>query len=101
MAIDSNHSVMNGLNSVGFNLTPDNFPIKTENFLVMWELVKQDIGIGVLDGFIADKDPSVVQVLPDMPPLNFSIWLVTHRGLKTSRRIRVVFDFLAEELNKY
>jgi hypothetical protein len=28
----------------------------------------------------------------------FPIWLVAHRELNTSRRVRVVFDLLAEEL---
>ncbi|MEM9763157.1 MAG: hypothetical protein AAF968_11690 [Pseudomonadota bacterium] len=30
-----------------------------------------------------------------MPPLQFPIWLVTHRELMTSQRIRTVFDRLA------
>jgi hypothetical protein len=28
------------------------------------------------------------------------VWLATHRELHTSRRIRVVFDLLAEELGR-
>ena len=40
------------------------------------------------------------RVLPDFAPLMFPIWLVAHRELNTSRRVRVVFDMLAEELAK-
>lgn len=96
--IDHQNSVMHGLNSVGFNLTKANFPIETNNYLVMWELVKQGIAIGVLDSRIGDKEKSVKQVLPDMPPLTFPIWLVAHRELSNSRRIRMVYDLLASEL---
>ena len=101
IAIDKHESLMKGLNAVGFKLSADNFPIMTENFLVMWEMVKQSIGIGILDSFIAEKEPTIVSVLPDMPPLIFPLWLVAHRELNTSRRIRVVFDLLAKELGKY
>jgi DNA-binding transcriptional LysR family regulator len=41
----------------------------------------------------------VRRVLPDLEPLKFSMWLVTHREVNTSRRIRVVFDLLADELS--
>jgi DNA-binding transcriptional LysR family regulator len=40
--------------------------------------------------------PGVEQVLPDFPPIPVPIWIVTHRELHTSRRIRLVFDLLAE-----
>ena len=64
----------------------------------MWELVKQGLGIGVQDGVIGDREPLVRRVLPDLEPLIYSMWLVTHREVNTSRRIRVVFDLIAEEL---
>ena len=89
---------MNGLNALGLSLTERNFPILTENYLVMWELVKHGLGIGILDGNIGDAEPLVRRVLPDFEPFMFPIWLVAHRELNTSRRVRVVFDLLAEEL---
>jgi hypothetical protein len=30
--------------------------------------------------------------------MSFPIWLTSHRELRTNKRIRLVFDFLAEEL---
>jgi DNA-binding transcriptional LysR family regulator len=38
----------------------------------------------------------VEQILPETPPIPVPYWLCTHRELHTSRRIRVVFDLLAE-----
>jgi DNA-binding transcriptional LysR family regulator len=98
--IDRTGAFVKGMHSLGINLTERNFPILCENYLVMWELVKQGLGIGVQDGVIGDKEPLVRRVLPDLEPLIFSMWLVTHREVNTSRRIRVVFDLLAEELSK-
>jgi len=47
---------------------------------------------------IARDTPGIVRVLDDVPPVRFPIWLVTHRELRTSRRIRIVFEALAEGL---
>ena len=96
--IDASGMFLKGLNALGLNLSEDNFPIYTENYLVMWELVKQGVGIGILDGNIGDAEPLVQQVLPNLEPLTFPVWLVAHRELNTSRRIRLVFDLLAAEL---
>lgn len=100
ISIDGSGAFMDGLNMMGLNLTKKNFPVLTENYLVMWELVKQGVGIGILDGNIGDAEPLVQRVLSDLEPLIFPIWLVAHRELSTSRRIRMVFDLLAEELAK-
>jgi DNA-binding transcriptional LysR family regulator len=47
---------------------------------------------------VAAATPDVERVLPDLAPVVFPIWLTTHRELHTSRRIRLVFDLLAEFL---
>ncbi len=98
ISIDSSGMFLKGLNAMGMGLTERNFPILTENYLVMWALVKHGLGIGILDADIGDAEPLVRRVLPDLEPLKFPIWLVSHRELNTSRRVRVVFDLLAAEL---
>ena len=98
--MDRTGMMLKGLNSLGLGLTEANFPLLTESYLVMWELVKQGAAIGILDAQIGDAEPGVVRVLPDLEPLTFPIWLVAHRELTTSRRIRRVYDFLVEELKR-
>lgn len=98
ISIDGSGMFLKGLTAMGLPLTERNFPILTESYLVMWELVKQGVGIGILDGSIGDEEPKVMRVLPDLEPLMFPIWLVAHRELNKSRRFRIVFDLLAAEL---
>ncbi|MEH6523778.1 LysR family transcriptional regulator [Sulfitobacter sp.] len=98
--MDHGGMMLKGLNTLGLGLTEANFPLLTESYLVMWELVRQGAAIGILDSHIGDADPVVRRVLPDLEPLVFPIWLVSHRELTTSRRIRRVYDFLAEELRR-
>jgi len=96
--IEATGALIKGLRTMGIDVDEKNFPVLVENYTVMWALVKQGVGIGILDGNIGDAEPLVTRVLPDMEPLMFPIWLAAHRELTTSRRIRRVFDFLAEGL---
>lgn len=90
--------LMQALNSLGLSLTPANFPFSCENYLVMWALVKHGLGIGILDDRLGDAEPGVRRILPDFPAFPFDVWLVAHREVHNSRRLRLVFDFLAKEL---
>ncbi|MCR8725601.1 LysR family transcriptional regulator [Frigidibacter sp. ROC022] len=98
ISIDRSGGLMAALNGLGLSLTRANFPVHADSLLVMWECVKRGLGIGVLDSRLGDAEPGVVRVLPDLAPLNFPIWLVAHRELRSSRRLRRVFELLAEEL---
>src|SRR5262249_46333172 len=75
-----------------------NFPIHTASHLVLWELVKTGLGVGVIIDEVGDAEPLVERVLPSMPPIPVPMWLVSHREVHTSRRVRVVFDVIAEHL---
>jgi len=100
ISIDRSGALIDGLNAMGLNLTERNFPIFTDDYLVMWAYVKAGLGIGILDGNLGDAEPAVRRVLPDLAPLNYPIWLVAHRDLTRNRRIRRVFDLLAEALSE-
>ncbi|MCG8545221.1 MAG: LysR family transcriptional regulator [Alphaproteobacteria bacterium] len=84
------------LNDLGVPLARDNFKVTTGSGTVFIELVRQGLGISVLTEDTAALVPGLELVLPDFDPIPVPIWLVTHRELHTSRRIRLVFDLLAE-----
>jgi len=87
------------LQDCGLQLTESHFSVLAENTVVSWQMVRQGLGIGVTMEEIAALTPSVVRVLDDIAPITFPLWLVTHRELHTARRIRVVFDLLAQEFS--
>lgn len=94
-----NKPLLDGLNALGFKLTGRNFPILTGSHLVHWELAKKGLGIGVMQTQVGDTEPLVRRALPTMDPIEIPVWLVAHRELNTSRRVRLVFDLLADELS--
>jgi DNA-binding transcriptional LysR family regulator len=99
IGFDRSERLMTYLNAGGLALTRDNFKLSAESGAVAWEMVQQGLGIGVMAKAIGDRTPGVEQILPGLPPKTIPIWLVTHRELHTSRRIRLVYDLLAEELS--
>ncbi len=82
----------------GLPLSEANFSCYAEHSVASWSLVRQGMGIGAMMDEIARDTPGVVRVLDEVPPVRFPIWLVSHRELRTSRRIRVVFEALAQGL---
>ncbi len=98
LGFTSTDVLIDGLNALGFNVEKKNFPVTCDSHVVQWQLVKQGVGIGVITKNIGDAEPLVRRVLPTMDPIMVPLWLVTHRELKTSKRVRTVFDMLAAEL---
>jgi DNA-binding transcriptional LysR family regulator len=82
----------------GLPLTEASFSCYADHSVANWALVRQGLGIGAMMEEIARETPGIVRVLDAVPPVRFPIWLVTHRELRTSRRIRVVFEALAQGL---
>jgi DNA-binding transcriptional LysR family regulator len=82
----------------GLPVSEENFSCYSDHTVAHWALVRQGMGIGAMMDEIARDTPGIVRVLEEVPPVKFPIWLVTHRELRTSRRIRVVFDTLAQGL---
>lgn len=99
IGFDDNAVYLEGLRTQGLDLAPRNFPLSSASHLVHWELVRQGLGIGVMMTRIGDAEPLVRRAMPWLAPFVFPVWLVAHRELGTSRRVRLVFDLLAEELS--
>ena len=89
---------IDGLNQLGLKVTSHHFTVICSNHIVQWQMVKQGIGIGVMLSQVGDAEPGVRQAAPWLPAFEIEVWLAAHRELNTSRRVRLVFDFLASEL---
>lgn len=88
------------LHNQGIPLRPENFVMTSGSGVVVWELLKAGYGISMLPEALCDAEPGLEKVLPGLPSLQFPIWLVAHRELQTSKRIRIVFDQLVRGLGE-
>ena len=96
LGFDQDDAIIKGANVFGLDLQSSSFCARTDDLIAYWELLRAGLGIGFVPHFMARTDAAVLPLLPDLriPPL--PMWLVVHRELRSSPRIRAVYDFLAE-----
>ncbi|MEM8776152.1 MAG: LysR substrate-binding domain-containing protein [Pseudomonadota bacterium] len=86
------------LHDIGIPVRTERFVVSSESGVVAWELTKAGYGASLQPEILGDEEQGIEKVLSELPSLEFPIWLVTHRELQTSRRIRIVFDLLVRGL---
>jgi len=98
-ALDNNDDFIAEMNRRGVALGPDNFRLATQSGMTGWEWVRKGMCLGAMVEAVARQTPEVEIVVPSIEPIPVPVWLVTHRELHTSRRIRLVFDMLVEHFS--
>lgn len=88
------------LNNFGLSLKRKNFKITSNNGLAVFELVKRGLGVSMMPQELINKSPGLEIVTPEIIQFKIPYWLTTHRELHLSRRIRLVYDLLAETIPK-
>lgn len=92
--------LMAPLHNMGIPVRAESFVMSSDSGVVAWELVKSGYGISMQPEALGEAEAGIEKAYPDCPSLEFPIWLVTHRELQTSRRIRIVFDQLVRGLRE-
>ena len=78
----------------------DFFAFRSDSDLAQLAALRAGYGVGVCQLGIARRDPNMVPLLPGVG-FALEMWVVMHEGLKTSRRMRLMFDHLVEALTAY
>ena len=102
IAGDSDTAVLEGLRKLGHPVDLACFALRCDDLAVQWQSVIAGLGIGFAGAYLARSEPDVAPVLEGalkIPPL--PMWLAVHRELRSSPRIRSVYDFLAAELPRH
>lgn len=92
---------LEALQAKGVPATLENFKAASGNHLVHWEMVRSGLGLGVNSWDVGGLFPEVRPVLKDKLEFEFPIWLVAPQELRTSRRVRVVYDALADYIKAF
>ncbi len=97
---DLDDTYVSMLNQMGIAIPPENVTHMAQDTHAQRAMARAGLGVVGLPIWCGDADRVLVRALPDAPPLvRFPVWLAAHRDLHTSRRIRLVFDRLAEGLS--
>jgi len=95
---DRNEEILQGFAAMGYPVERGHFAFRTDDLMAYWAAVRAGLGVGFVATYMARTDADVVPVLPMLPLPELPIWLTVHREIRTSRRIRAVYDFLAAKV---
>lgn len=85
---------------LGVALRPDNISVTTQDGHAIVAFAQAGLGMSLLTLDMAESLPDFRKVLPDIPDIPVPVWLVTHRELHTSPRIRFVYDAISKRLSE-
>ncbi|MEJ6396558.1 LysR family transcriptional regulator [Yoonia sp. 208BN28-4] len=83
----------------GLPVTADNIRINSAHGGLGWQLARQGMGMCVMTADIAAMFPEMVHILPKLEPVRVPYWLTAHRELQNAKRIRLVYDYMADALS--
>ena len=98
VGFDQSTQMIDGFKAAGITIDRRFFALRCDSQLVNLEAVRQGLGIGIVMVPLARRLPGLVPVLTDLALPVLPVWLTAHRELRASRRLRLVFDFLARAL---
>jgi DNA-binding transcriptional LysR family regulator len=95
LGLDRDDSIIRSFATFGQRIERDAFVFRSDDHLVLWQAVCAGLGIGFAATWLADREPSLARILPDLPMPTLPVWLAVHREIRSSARIRALYDFLA------
>ncbi|WP_273417587.1 LysR family transcriptional regulator, partial [Hyphomonas adhaerens] len=96
IGVDTRDTLIQPLKQKGLPLITSNFTVSADSGLAAIELARKGLGVGLFIADEVDQFPDLEIVWPDFKPFDVPIWLVTHRELHTSKRIRLMFDLISD-----
>ncbi len=83
-----------------FEITRDLFAFRCDSDVGQYAAVKAGFGVGFCQVGMAKRD-GLTPLLEGELGFELGVWLVMHKDIKTSRRVRLLFEHLAAQLKAY
>jgi len=95
---DTDTAIIDGMKAAGFTVDRLSFPVRCDDNIAYWNLVRAGCGIGFAQRSLGLNDPDVVEVDLGFPIPSLPVWLTAHEAMRRTPRIRRVWDMLAAGL---
>ena len=77
------------------------YALRSDSDLVHLAAIRAGIGIGICQVKLAQRDPALVRILPDLFAIQMETWLAMHENQRANRACAATFAALAEALGGY
>ena len=101
IGFDRNDLALRSLGELPRPVTRDNFGFRCDSDLAPFAALKAGVGIGGCQHNIARRFPHLVPVLAKALRFDLEVWVAMHEDMRSTGRIRVLFDHLAAGLSAF
>jgi DNA-binding transcriptional LysR family regulator len=92
--------MLDALGELGADVSSRDFAFRCDSDVVQLAAVRAGLGIGACQLPLSRWPVPLVRVLPKLAIL-LDLWVVMHEDLRSSARVRVIFDHLVARLGAY
>jgi DNA-binding transcriptional LysR family regulator len=85
---------------MGESVTDARIVFRSNSTLALVHAVAEGFGIGYIPCYLADENPQLVRIWPDVTPPMQPLWLIHHEDLRRTARIKLVSDAIAAALRR-
>ena len=100
ISYNSSRSELAQFRWVAANIPAERVVFRTNDTDLMFSAVQAGLGLAILPCYLGDRGSGVRRLTTILENLH-EIWLLTHRDLRRTPRIRAVIDFLAHDMARY
>lgn len=99
IGFDSQASIRR-LPALGIELNREMFALRCDSDLGQYAALKAGFGVGVCQAALGKRD-GLVPLLKGALEFELGVWIVMHKDLRESRRMRLMFEHLAQALERH
>ncbi|TWB30469.1 LysR family transcriptional regulator [Nitrospirillum bahiense] len=101
IGFDTETAIIRSLRARGRYFGREHFAFRADSDVAQLAAIRAGFGIGICQVGLGRRDPDLVHLLPGTLGFDLDTWLVMHPDLKSSRRVRLLYDHLALGLADY
>ena len=101
IGFDRNVQMLAALRDLQLPLTREHFAFRSDSDLAQLAALRAGFGIGGCQYGIARRDPDLIPVLTEAFRFDLEVWVAMHEDLKSSLRMRLMFDALVDGMAEY
>ncbi len=92
---DQSDDILRGMRDLGFEAQREWFTTRCDHHAAYWELIRAGCGVGFAQVCIGETQPEVERLFAEFPLPTLPLWLAAHEAVRSTPRIKRVWDALA------